>query len=148
MPTDLWILLSVPSSLGALNSFTEIMWIYWSVWRTVFEGLCLKGCVWRAVFEGLSNVEGLLKVCWRSVEGLLKVCWMTFEGLLKVCWRSVEVLLKVCWRTDGRLFKGLFLVWKQICNGNRLDGTLKRIHGSVDMVFKLINHHYIFNFCF
>ena len=39
-------------------------------------------------------------------------------------------------------------MWTQIFNGNRIGGTLKRIHGSVDMVFKLINHHYIFNFCF
>ena len=39
-------------------------------------------------------------------------------------------------------------MWKQIFDGNRFNGTLKRIHGSVDMVFKLINHHYIFNSCF
>ena len=39
-------------------------------------------------------------------------------------------------------------MWKQILDGNRFNGTLKRIHGSVDMVFKLINHHYIFNSCF
>ena len=39
-------------------------------------------------------------------------------------------------------------MWKQIFDGNRCNGTLKRIHGSVDMVFKLTNNHYIFNSCF